>query len=222
MRARHVAGLQLEALLDPDGSPWQGARAEPLRLMGTPLGLQPTPAIQVAWAGKKIGAVDRVAVSAIHDGTLLAFRLEWSDPTENRETVDTVAFPDAAAVVLPSAPGSPLITMGAPGAAVNAWYWRADEDAGRHVVAEGIGTSRTLDRELVSGRGVWKGGRWRIVLARALRIRTDEAVAQLEPGKSTQFGVAVWDGGSKERAGIKAFSGDWLPLALDGLPSARR
>ena len=54
-------------------------------------------------------------------------------------------------MAFPLAEGAPLVSMGAPGAGVNAWYWRADEkDAGRNVVAEGIGTSRTLDQELKS------------------------------------------------------------------------
>ena len=41
-------------------------------------------------------------------------------------------------------------------------------------------------------------------------------------GRSTSFGVAVWEGGRGERAGIKAFSGDWRELALQALPTARR
>ena len=64
----------------------------------------------------------------------------------------------------PATPESVIVTMGAPGAGVNAWYWRADEnDGGRHVVAEGLGTTRTLDSGTVrtpaaSGRagvGAW-------------------------------------------------------------------
>jgi DMSO reductase family type II enzyme heme b subunit len=113
--------------------------------------------------------------------------------------------------------------MGAPGAAVNAWYWRADESGtGRHLVAEGLGTTRTLDTDIVRGAGVWKGGRWRVVIARALRVATDAPVAQLEPGTTTGFGVAVWEGEHGERAGIKAFSGDWQDLKLDPMPTARR
>ena len=213
---------ELDALLDPEGRPWRSVRPAALSLMGTPLGMQPTAAIRVAWTGRKIGAVERVAVAAVHQGEFLAFRLEWSDPTENRAIPDTPAFPDAAAVLLPSTPASSAVTMGAPGAAVNAWYWRADEEHGRHVVAEGIGTSRTLDLELVRGRGIWKEGRWRVVIARALRVASPEPVAQLAPGERTGFAVAVWEGSSGERAGIKAFSGDWRELRLGGLPSARR
>jgi DMSO reductase family type II enzyme heme b subunit len=222
MRARYHAGLTPETLLDADADVWKGVRPEPLELVGTPLVLQPTAAIQVAWSKKSIGAVRGVWVAALCDAATLAFRLEWDDPTENRAIVDTVAFPDGAAIVLPSAPGAPLVTMGAPGQAVNAWYWRADEEKGRNVVAEGIGTSRTADAELVAARGTWKGGRWRVVIARALRVRSTESVAQLEPGQRTQFGVAVWEGSHGERAGLKAFSGDWRELLLDAPPAARR
>ncbi len=223
MQARHVAGADLEALLDPAGRPWRGVRSERLALVGTPAGMQPSAAIRVAWTGKRIGAVDRVAVSSLHNGEVLAFRLEWQDATEDRALIDTNSFPDAAAVALPAAPEAPLVTMGAPGAAVNAWYWRADEDGrGRHVVAEGLGTSRTLDLERVRGRGVWKEGRWRVVVARPLRVATSEPVVQLEPGKTTRFAVAVWDGRSGERAGIKAFSAGWRELRLEPVARAGR
>jgi hypothetical protein len=47
-------------------------------------------------------------------------------------------------------------------------------------------------------------------------------VAQLAPGERTGFALAVWEGSNGERAGIKAFSGDWRELRLGALPSARR
>ena len=222
MRVRYVADVDVEVLLDAGAAPWASASSETLSLMGTPVGLQPTGAIRASWTGKKIGAVERVEVAALHTGRNLAFRLEWADATENRDLTETTSFPDAAAVLLPSSPKSTVMTMGAPGAAVNAWYWRADADACRHVVAEGLGTTRTVDVELVRGRGVWKEGRWRVVIVRALRIDTKEPVAQLEIGEETGFGVAVWDGANSERGGIKAFSGDWQELILDATKLARR
>ena len=221
MRVRYAADVDVEVLLDAGAAPWASASSETLSLMGTPVGLQPTAAIRASWTGKKIGAVERVEVAALHTGRNLAFRLEWADPTENRDLTETTAFPDAAAVLLPSSPQSTVMTMGAPGAAVNAWYWRADTDACRHIVAEGLGTTRTVDVELVRGRGVWKEGRWRVVIVRALRIDTKEPVAQLEVGAKTGFAVAVWDGANSERGGIKAFSGDWRELVLDATKLAR-
>jgi DMSO reductase family type II enzyme heme b subunit len=100
---------------------------------------------------------------------------------------------------------------------VNAWYWRADENGrGRHVVAEGLGTSRTIDYETVRGNGVYKNGRWQVVITRALEVQNPENPARLEPGQSTGFGVAIWEGEHGERAGIKAISGDdWIALDIE-------
>ena len=220
MKARYVANL--ETLFDPDAPAWRGASAESVQLMGTPIGLQPTAAVRASWMDKAIGNIDRVGVRAAHDGRTLAFRLEWSDPTENREISDNTSFPDAAAVLRPAAAESLVMTMGAPGAAVNAWYWRADDSHGRHVVAEGLGTSRTLDLDLVKVQSQWKGGRWRVVIARAMQVKAAAQVAQLKPGEKIGFAVAIWEGAHSERAGIKAFSGDWRELRIDSLPTARK
>ena len=120
--------------------------------------------------------------------------------------------------ILPRAGGTSLA-----GQAVNAWYWRADQTSARNVVAEGLGTSRSVDDDRVRARGVWKEGRWRVVIAGALRVESPEPLAQLRPGESSGFGVAVWDGGSGERAGIKSFSGpQWIDLDIDGATEARR
>jgi len=223
MRVRQVSKHDLETLLDPEATGWKRREALPVKLMGTPLAMQPSELIRVAWSERRIGAIDRVRVSAIHDGQQLAFRLEWTDPTENSDVRDNDQFPDAAAIVLPSAEGSPLITMGQAGQAVNAWYWRADQTSARNVVAEGLGTSRSVDDDRVRARGVWKEGHWRVVIAGALRVESPEPLAQLRPGESSGFGVAVWDGGSGERAGIKSFSGpQWIDLDIDGATEARR
>ncbi len=222
MEANYVSGANAGSMLDPDGTAWREAKAERIALVGTPLSLQPTEAIRVAWADKPIGAVDKVSVAALHDGERLAFRLEWDDATEDKQLNDTNVFSDAAAVALPTVEGAPLVTMGIKGAAVNAWYWRADEEKGRQVVAEGLGTSRTLDTQLVEARGVWKNGRWAVVISRALSVATKDPVAQLAPGKKTGFAVAVWDGSRGERAGIKAFSENWRELVLQPIPTVGR
>jgi DMSO reductase family type II enzyme heme b subunit len=217
MRADHLAGIETGSMLDPDSKVWRGRAGEKLALMGTPAGLQPTAAIQVAWTNKLIGAVSSVNVDAIHNGSMLAFRLEWDDSTENSELNDNDDFPDAAAIALPAAPGAPLVLMGAKGLPVNAWYWRADQNnSGRHISAEGLGTSQTLDTTLVRARGEWRDGRWRVVIARSMQVPEDPGAAQLREGQETSFGVAIWEGSNKERAGIKAFSGDWKPLTLRG------
>jgi len=223
MKVQYVPGIDVEAALDPDGALWSSAASETVKLLGTPVGLQPTEAIRSSWMTKKIGMVENVAVSAVHDGALVAFRLEWADPTENRVVGDTTAFPDAAGILLPAATGAPATTMGAPNLAVNAWYWRADEDGGgRQVVAEGLGTTRPVEGEHVKGRGVWRDGHWRVVITRALKVETAEPVAQLSPDQVTGYAVAIWEGSNGERAGLKAFSGEFIELSLANPPMARR
>ena len=218
MRAVY-ARAELESLLDPESGPWRTQAGESVPLIATPVGLQPTEAIRVAWMSKPIGAISSVRVAAVHNGDVLAFRLEWEDPDEDSELLDNDSFPDGAAVALPAAEGAPLVLMGAVGLPVNAWYWRADApDSARHVSAEGLGTSRTLDVDLVKAHGVWNEGRWRVVIARAMDVGVPGA-AQISPGSDTGFGVAVWEGSHKERAGVKAFSGDWKPLTIDPTPA---
>jgi DMSO reductase family type II enzyme heme b subunit len=107
--------------------------------------------------------------------------------------------------------------------AVNAWYWRADENGrGRHVLAEGLGTTRTIDYELVRGNGVYENNRWHVVITRALKVESTDTPVQLEPGQSSGFAVAIWEGGHGERAGLKAVSGDdWIKLDLEAATEAR-
>jgi DMSO reductase family type II enzyme heme b subunit len=157
-----------------------------------------------------------VDVAAIHDGERIAFLLEWSDPVENSEITDNTAFPDGCGILFPTVPFAPMAIMGAVGMAVNAWYWRADENGrGRQLVAEGLGTTRTIDDQLVRGNGVYQNGRWRVVITRALKVESAEEPVQLRPGESIGFGVAIWEGSRDERAGLKAISGDdWIQLDL--------
>ena len=223
MQVRYVPRFEVDTVLQPDAALWQAGEIETVKLKGTPLDMQPTDLIKVSWAEKKIGAVEVVQVAAVHDGERIAFRVEWSDPTENREIGDTTAFPDGCGILFPTVQYAPMAVMGAVGMAVNAWYWRADENGlGRHVLAEGLGTTRTIDYELVRGNGVYKDKRWHVVITRAMKVQSSENPAQLEPGQSTGFGVAVWEGEPQgERAGLKAISGDdWIKLDIEAGASA--
>ena len=217
MQVRYVPRFEVDAVLQPDAALWRDQTAETVKMKGTPLDMQPTAAIKAAWADKKIGIVETVQVAAVHDGERIAFRLEWDDPTENSTISDTTSFVDGCGILLPTVPYAPLAIMGAVGLAVNAWYWIADENGrGRHLMAEGLGTSRTIDYELVRGNGVHKNGRWHVVIVRAMKVESTEKPVQLEPGQSTGFGVAVWEGNRRERAGIKAISGDdWIKLDIE-------
>ncbi len=217
MQVRHVPRFEVDAVLQPDAALWRAEKAEAVKLKGTPLDMQPSGAIKTSWAGKKIGAVEVVNVAAIHDGERIAFRLEWSDPIENREITDITDFPDGCGILFPAVEFAPMAVMGAVGMAVNAWYWRADENGrGRDVLAEGLGTTRTVDEELVKGNGVYVNGRWHVVITRVMKVQSTETLAQIEPGQTTGLGIAIWEGGHGERAGIKAISGDdWIKLEVE-------
>ena len=219
MRVQYDPKADSESLLDPGSKIWSGRKREVLKLMGAPAGMQPTGAIRAAYADKEIGAVSSVSVSALHDGKMIAFRLEWADPSDDAAIDDNDSFPDAAALAFPCHEQAPMVLMGAPGMPVNAWYWRADEaEEGRHVTAEGLGTSRLLDRTLVKARGQWQGGRRALVISRSMQIGDVPGAAQFVPGEPSRFGVAIWEGSHGERAGIKAFSIDWKELTIDALP----
>ncbi len=84
MQVRYVPRFEVDAVLQPDAALWRAQKPETVKLMGTPLDMQPSGAIKISWEGKKIGAVEAVQVAAIHDGERIAFRLEWNDSTENR------------------------------------------------------------------------------------------------------------------------------------------
>ncbi len=61
----------------------------------------------------------------------------------------------------------------------------------------------------------WANGKWVVVIARKLQVTAGEKVAQLAAGEAAQFAIAIWDGSSEERGGIKSFSGPaWLDLSL--------
>lgn len=222
MKAGFVHGVPLQGLLDAQADVWRKASAQVIALIGAPSGLQPTAAVRAEFPDGKIGAVKGVSVAILHNGSELAFRLAWQDASADTGAngQDDVGFPDAAAILFPSRPNAPLMTMGAPGLPVNAWYWRADEDGrGRQVTAEGLGTTQTVDRDQVHAQGSHGNGTWAVVIARSLHAQSAGAVAQFEAGASASFSVAIWEGSHRERAGIKAISlgplAGWHELLVD-------
>ena len=155
---------------------------------------EPTAAVRTEFPEGSIGAIKQVSVAIAHNGGELAFRLEWSDASAESGAggQDDVGFPDAAAILLPVRPGAPLMTMGAPGQPVNAWYWRADENGtGRQVTAQGLGTTETIDRESVKCRGIHRQSEWAVVIARHLRVKGNQQVAQIDVGTGTAFSIAA-------------------------------
>ena len=70
-----------------------------------------------------------VTARALHDGTRIAFLVEWSDDSLNDQTIRTEDFRDAVAVQFPLLEAQPFFCMGQPGGEVNIWHWKADWQA---------------------------------------------------------------------------------------------
>ena len=216
MQAVYHPHFTAERLLSPASDIWQTIPRKMLDLTGTPVKMQPSPFVQANWEERSTGVTTGVSVAAAHNSELLAFHLNWQDNSHDVDDGDNSRFPDAAAIALPINKNSMLMTMGAPGAGLNAWYWRANREGGQQVLLEGPGSSRSVDVDQVKTGSEWSGGGWSVVIARALRVVDDPAVLQLTPGMQTRVGVAVWEGGRGERGGIKAYSQHWTELTLEG------
>jgi len=81
--------------------------------------------------------------------------------------------------------------------------------------AAGLGTitSQPAEAQVIRGEGRWAGGKWRVVMVRALRTGNPRD-AQFEPGQATTAAFAVWDGAQRDRDGQKAVS-LWQRLRIE-------
>jgi DMSO reductase family type II enzyme heme b subunit len=201
---------------DPDAAVWGAAKGEVVALAQAPAALQPTRYIAAKWQNQPYGQTKTLAVKALCNADQIAFRLEWQAKTKHERRVDNTDFPDAVAMLFPLSEQSPLI-MGAEGAPVSLWYWRADHPArARNDVATGIGTSRVLDTVFIAAQAKHRDGHWSVVMHRALRMeKPTDGVIEFKPGQVLEVAFAVWDGGNLERAGIKAFSPSWLEMIVE-------
>lgn len=71
-------------------------------------------------------AIPTLQVQAVHDGKILAMRLEWEDPTADTHAGKGEAFKDAVALELVRGPEEPFLGMGAAATPIDLWMWDAD------------------------------------------------------------------------------------------------
>jgi len=136
--------------------------------------------------------------------------LEWEDDKPHEMITEEHPFVDGGGVLLPlksDAPHTVMVTMGSPAFKINAWYWRADEPTKpRNIVAEGLGTTVTSKKSYLNSGAKWEEGKWKVVIGRTLSLKEQpEEAVQLEVGDRRLISFSVWEGGNKERGGIKAF-----------------
>lgn len=212
MLAKRVSA-QKSTLLNPDATVWGGAVAEKIALVPAPVTMQPSKYIQGKWKDGGFGRTAEVSCKAVHNGKDIAFRLEWAAASPKQNRVDNNDFPDAAALLFPLTKDASLI-MGAETGPVNIWYWRADRpQVAKSNLAMGIGTSKVVEEGAIASAARHKGGRWSVVLTRAMAV--GENAALFAAGGKINIAFAIWQGANAERAGLKAFSPQWLATTLD-------
>lgn len=205
----------VERLLDPAGSDWNAAAELSVPMQQTPPGAQPSVYARQAWATRPYGRVPAVRVRSLHNGMNIFFRLEWDNATPSDELADTNVFVDACGILLPLRGDALISSMGAPEQPVEAWRWRADQpDTAIKVTATGLGTARRQGADSLQARSSWAAGKRTVVISRAFVPESSVESTPLKPGTTTKVGIAVWEGANQERAGIKAFSGTWIDVAI--------
>ncbi|MEO5373480.1 MAG: ethylbenzene dehydrogenase-related protein [Alphaproteobacteria bacterium] len=79
-------------------------------------------------------------------------------------------------------------------------------------MAGGFGSLTVKPDQLVSGKGVWHNGKWRVVICRPM-APAGNLDPKLVAGGDTLVAFAVWDGGGHEVGARKGWA-DWVPLQL--------
>jgi DMSO reductase family type II enzyme heme b subunit len=79
-------------------------------------------------------------------------------------------------------------------------------------MAEGWGSMTVKPDQHAVGKGIWRDGRWRVVIGRPM-VSDDPNAPKLVPGDRTVVGLAVWEGGSREVGARKAWA-PWQPLVI--------
>jgi hypothetical protein len=87
-------------------------------------------------------------------------------------------------------------------------------------MAEGWGSMTVKPDQHALGKGVWRDGRWSVVITRPM-VSDDVNAPRLLPGDRTVVAFAVWEGGHRDVGARKAWA-PWTPLTLVAAPPARK
>jgi hypothetical protein len=187
--------------------------------------------------------VRALTVRSVHNGTEIAFLLEWQDNTKN-DRLTPGTFRDGVAIGLPLGDAPAFFCMGQLDHYINIWHWKADwqSDIDRRaarapekkeggvrtfeviprrvssvedLIGGGFSTLTTKEKQgRVQGQAVWRDGVWHVVMRRPLMGEEQENEATLVPGRIQTVSFAVWNGENKERNGQKAVA-PWFQLSID-------
>lgn len=205
MKSRRVKDI--EAYRNPLAAEWGRETVEQVKMAATPMAMQPTAYIRNSRANMPHGQVSELQVASVHDGETLALALSWEGVAPPGRD-----FPDAVAVTFPVRGNPILMLMGSKNDPMHILQWKAGKGV-RSLLANGIGLSDKGPELKIASRAEEDGKRWRVVITRVLGQGGN--VAPVVPGHETKIGFAVWSGINDERAGLKSFSLDWIPFAVD-------
>ncbi len=85
----------------------------------------------------------------------------------------------------------------------------------REIVAEGYGSSTWKDIQGAQGKGVYKKGKWHVVIRRDF-AEPNTSNPDWGPGKETYVTFSVWDGSNGEIGARKSLSYSWIKLVIEG------
>lgn len=86
-------------------------------------------------------------------------------------------------------------------------------------MAEGWGSMTVKPDQHALGKGVWRNGRWAVVITRPM-VSDDVNAPRLVAGDRTVISFAAWEGGNREVGARKSWA-PWIPLVV-GAPAAPR
>ncbi len=149
----------------------------------------------------------KITVKAIHNGTDIAFLLEWGDATRNADIFGPGDFADSAAIMF-----NANDHMGTPTNPVNIWFWRAGSDSvawsdsvPNLISAAEHGTiTHTESDDNIQAFSQWSGSRWWLVLHRPLEAIDPDDQYRLYPGAvDLPVSYAAFNGEYRQRGGSK-------------------
>ncbi len=194
------------ALTDPNSEVWRAAQ-------GYSLDLSLAPPVHQSINLRYDAASPPVSLNlrAASDTDNLYLRLRWADASQNTAT-SREQFADGAAIQFALA-GGPATSymMGSAATPVNIWYWKAGTDTPQNLAAGGFGSTTSLDRGQLAVSSLYReNGEWVVVFSRPLNHDGEHQVDLNQSAMS--IALALWQGDTKQRDGLKHVSQGWITL----------
>lgn len=190
-------------LFDPaqlDDPQWSQAPQAQIKTFATPQGMQVSEYLLTTYRDGEWGRIATVGVRGWQTRHSLTLLLEFESSQQHRAFIGPDHFLDRVAVFFPTDQNTLFMTMGSPQSPGFIWSWRADGKTEK-LLAQGPGTLTSLSNEGLRSQSHHDGKRWRIQLSGPQIVNTPR-----------RFAIAAWSGANKERAGLKAFSQEWIEL----------